>query len=221
MIYKKQIFVEGYFDKLFLESLLHSLNLKDIEVKMPQMTGVSYGGKGNAISVFSSALNLLNDGSIENLALIVDADFTAISSQGFSNTLQAIKDKVEIKGFRLTKSSKNYETGLFFRNDSLKVDIAVWIMPNNGFDGYLEYLLFNALKITKSLIAADAIKISSALRNKEYPEHHEMKAELAIAMAMLENPGRNISHLIEKDILNYNNNPVLKNFTDFLKQFYK
>ncbi|GHU00714.1 hypothetical protein FACS1894142_8790 [Spirochaetia bacterium] len=44
MIYKKQLFVEGYFDKLFLESLLHSLNLKDVEVKMPQMTGVPYGG---------------------------------------------------------------------------------------------------------------------------------------------------------------------------------
>ncbi|GHU58111.1 hypothetical protein FACS189444_1290 [Spirochaetia bacterium] len=135
--------------------------------------------------------------------------------------LADIKDKIGKKGFNLTTSPTNYKAGLFFRNSSLDVDIAVWIMPNNGLNGYLEYLLFDALKTTKSAICIDAEKIISTLKNSEYPKHHEMKAKLAVAMAILENPGRNISHLIEKDILDGKHNQVLKEFTNFLQQFYK
>jgi hypothetical protein len=218
---KKQLIVEGYFDKLFFGALLRSMGVDDVDVKMPQSAGASYGGKGNAISVFYSALGLLNDGSIENLALIVDADFVEISSQGFRNTLKEINKQLDIKDFKLKTMAAKYKNGLIYRKDSLGIDVAVWIMPDNSSDGYLEYMLFNALHEKRSLIATEATTIVSGLKNKEYAPHHERKAKLAVAMAMLENPGRNISHLIESDILDHNNNSILKDFIEFLKQFYK
>jgi hypothetical protein len=218
---KKQLIVEGYFDKMFMDSLLKSSGIKDVDVKMPQAIGTQYGGKGNAINVFASALNLLNDGSLEKIALVIDADFVDISSQGFRNTLQTIKDKTSVKGFNIKTQPVNYRNGIYFKKDSLDVDVAIWIMPDNHLDGYIEYLLFEALKTTKTSIICEMEGIISGMKNKEYPKHHEMKAKLAIAMAMLENPGRNITHLVEKDILNHNHNPVLKNFINFLEYYFK
>ncbi|MDR0965413.1 MAG: hypothetical protein LBM75_02715 [Myxococcales bacterium] len=93
-------------------------------------------------------------------------------------------------------------------------------MPNNKSDGYLENLLFDALKLEKPELASESEDIVLKFKNKAYPPHHETKAKLAIAMAMLENPGRNISHLIEKDILNHNTNDILGNFISFLKSYF-
>jgi hypothetical protein len=219
--YTKKLIVEGYFDKLFLDILLQSMKLKDVEVKTPQKNGIMHGGKGNAISVFVSALKLLNDGSIEKLALIVDADFSNISSQGFRKTFDEISVKVNSEGFDIKTASSKFKNGIYYKKESIGVDVAVWIMPNNGLDGYLEYLLFDAFKVTKPQIVSEAEKIIDRLQNKEYPPHHEMKAKLAISMAMLENPGRNISHLVEKNILNYSHNPVLQDFVDFLKNYFQ
>ncbi|MDR1231963.1 MAG: hypothetical protein LBK61_11270 [Spirochaetaceae bacterium] len=218
---KKRLIVEGYFDKLFQDALLRSLGMSDIEVTIPQTSGSPYGGKGNAINLFASATHLLYDGSLEKLALIVDADFENISSQGFGKTLENIEEKVNAKGFEKQTKPVNYKTGIYFTKESPKVKIAAWIMPNNSINGYLEYLLFEALKMTKSSITNETENIVSKIQNKEYPPHHEMKAKLAVAMAMMENPGRNISHLMEKDMLDCNNNIKLRDFIEFLSEYFE
>jgi hypothetical protein len=163
----------------------------------------------------------IHSGSIERLALVVDSDFSDISLQGFRNTLNRIIEKTRSKGFDVKTSPANYKNGILLKNDSCGYDVALWIMPNNQLDGYIEYLLFDALNVVKSNITSEATSIIAKSRAKEYPPHHEMKAKLAIAMAMLENPGRNISHLIDKNILDYENNSSLKGIITFLCAYFK
>jgi hypothetical protein len=221
MVFKKHLIVEGIFDKLFFDILLSSLTINDVDVKTPNKNGIAYNGKGNAIDLFASSLLNIYSGSVERLALIIDSDFSDISSQGFRNTLNVIIDKARSKGFDIKTLPTNYKNGILLKSDSCGFDVALWIMPNNKSDGYIEYLLFDALNEVKSNITSEATSIIAKTKVKEYPSHHEMKARLAIAMAMLENPGRNISHLIDKNILDYKNNPSLKNIITFLSTYFK
>ena len=218
---KKYLIVEGVYDKIFFEALLLALGVNDVEIKTPINNGLSYNGKGNAINLFVSSLLSIRSGSIKKLALIVDSDFSKISSQGFRNTLDAVIAKTRAKGFDIKTQPVNYKDGILLKNDSCELDAALWIMPDNKMDGYIEYLLFDALSLVKTDITSEATSIIEKSKTKEYPAHHEMKAKLAIAMAMLENPGRNISHLINKNILNYKDNKLLNYFTNFLFDYFK
>ena len=221
MTFKKQLIVEGVFDKLFFDALLQALGINNVDVITPQKNGIAYNGKGNAIDLFTTILLNVQSGSIEKLALIIDSDFSEISSQGFRNTLNILIEKIRHRGFDIKTQPANYRDGILFKNDSCELDVALWIMPDNKMDGYLEYLLFDALNAVKPNITSEATDIISRIKTKEYPAHHEMKAKLAIAMAMLENPGRNISHLIGKNILDYRNNKSLKTFTTFLCGYFE
>jgi hypothetical protein len=221
MLSKKYLIVEGVFDKLFFDALLPALGIKDVEIKTPQNNGIAYNGKGNAIDLYVTMLLGIPSGGTERLALIIDADFSEISSQGFRTTLNTLIEKTSTKGFDIKTQATDYRNGILFKNDAYKLDVALWIMPDNKIDGYLEYLLFNALSAVKTNITTEATDIISKIKTKEFPAHHEMKAKLAIAMAMLENPGRNISHLIDKNILNYGNNQYLKTFTTFLCNYFR
>jgi hypothetical protein len=220
MVFKKHLIVEGIFDKLFFDALFSALTINDVDVKTPNKNGIAYNGKGNAVDLFVSSLLNIHSGSIEKLALVIDSDFSDISSQGFRNTLKVIIEKARSKGFDIKTLPANYKNGILLKNDSCRFDVALWIMPNNKLDGYIEYLLFDALNAVKSNITSEATSIIAKIKAKEYPLHHEMKAKLAIAMAMMENPGRNISHLIDKNILDYENNSSLKDIITFLRVYF-
>jgi len=219
--FKKYLIVEGVYDKLFFDALLPAIDINDVDVKIPNKNGIAYNGKGNAIDLFESMLLNIQSGNTEKLALVIDSDFTKISSQGFRNTLDKLIEKTNKKGYDIKTQPVDYHKGILFKKDACEFDVALWIMPDNKMDGYLEYLLFNALNMTKTNITSEATNIISKIKNKEYPAHHEMKAKLAIAMAMLENPGRNISHLINKNILDYKNNHYLKAFITFLCDYFR
>ncbi|MDR0965414.1 MAG: hypothetical protein LBM75_02720 [Myxococcales bacterium] len=130
---KNLLIVEGKFDKEFLENLLKRIGIS-VEIVTPQTSsGAGYGGKGNAITLFISSLKRLEQGSLEKLALVIDADFSNIHTQGFQNTLKSLLDpkngKLKETGFDIRTKSNEYQSGLFFRNESLECDIALWIMP--------------------------------------------------------------------------------------------
>lgn len=220
MSVKKYLVVEGIFDKAFYDALLPAIGIRNVDVKTPNDSGIAYNGKGNAIDLFATILLSLQSDSAAKLAIIVDADFTDIHSQGFRSTLNNLLEKSKSKGFNLKTKPGNYQNGILLKSDKCKNDAAVWIMPDNKKDGYLEYLLFDALDAVKNDITSEAISIISKMKHSEYPAHHEMKAKLAVAMAMLENPGRNISHLIGKNIIKYDDNQYLKNLKTFLCNYF-
>ncbi len=69
------------------------------------------------------------------------------------------------------------------------------------------------------LIAGMSQNICKELKNYKFPEHHRDKATLAIFMAMQENPGRNITHLIEKSYIDSSNEKMEK-LIDFIRTYY-
>lgn len=142
----RYLVVEGVFDCNFFTSLLGKYSINGIKIAHPQHFGAKYNGKGNAIDLFLDLIKQFPDGRSDKIALIVDSDFILISKQGFRNTLDFIKQKIESEGYELFTPSCNYNKGLIFKNTKGLPDIAVWIMPNNSSDGYLETLLLDSLK---------------------------------------------------------------------------
>jgi len=93
-------------------------------------------------------------------------------------------------------------------------------MPDNKNEGYLEYLLVEAIDSANKQSREEAGKICNELKNYTFPEHHRQKSLLAIFMAMQENPGRNITHLIEKNYIDFKNEKM-KKLISFITDYYK
>lgn len=212
---QRYLVVEGTFDYNFFELLLKKCSIKNIEISRAH-----YGGKGNAINILPELIKQFHDGSADKIALIVDSDFISISKQGFYNTLDDVKEKIEPEGYELQTQPCNFNKGLIFKNTSHLPDIAVWIMPDNSSDGYLETLLFNSLKENEVKYLGEANRLYKSVKIKKYPNHHESKAKLAFYMAIQDNPGRNISHIIRKDFIDFDSDQM-KKFIDWLTNYFQ
>jgi hypothetical protein len=226
----KLLVVEGYFDKLFFDALLQRLGIDDIDISectestIPQTGEIkTYGGKNKAIERFITALGRLQRTSgLQRLALIVDADFSDFPNlphEGYASVVQRIENQLKDKDYN--RSSTNHSKEIYFENSLSNRQVALWVMPNNQDDGYLEYLLFNALKEAEQELSLEAKKIADEIKNKRYSPQDQQKAMLAIAMAMLKDPGRDSSYLVKKGILNLNQNTVLKDLINFLQNYFK
>lgn len=215
----KYLIVEGIYDKIFYENLFKKIQLKKINVKCPQDFYAPYNGKGNCINLLSQLVPQFNDGTIQKIALIVDADFNDISSQGFSSTLECIKQKLSDFNYEKLTQPCDHRNGIIFSNSNGLPEIAVWIMPNNSDEGYIEYFLKGAVHSDQSEVIDEAIEICSSMKTKRFSDHHEVKSQIAVFMAMQDNPGRNITHMIEKSLIDIKNSEMEK-FCSFLKRYY-
>ncbi len=217
---QRYLVVEGTFDYNFFELLLNKCSIKNIKIIHPKSFGGYYGGKGNAINILPNLIKQLQDKTADKIALIVDSDFISISRQGFHNTLDDVKEKIEPEGYELLTQSCNFNKGLIFKNTSDLPNIAVWIMPNNSSDGYLETLLFNSIKENEGDYLEEANRLYRSVNIKKYPHHHEYKAKLAFYMAIQDNPGRNISHIITNDFIDFDYDQM-KKFIDWLTNYFQ
>jgi len=216
---KKYLIVEGYYDFLFYTSLFNKLNIKGIKIIPPQSFGFQYNGKGNSMGLLNDLVKQFYDGRVEKIGIIVDADFNTISKQGFHNTLRAIHEKVAEYGYEPFTKPNEFYNGIILRSSKGLPDIAVWIMPNNKNEGYLEYLLTEIINSDYKSSIEEAEDICGKLKNYTFPAHHRQKSFLAIFMAMQENPGRNITHLIEKDYIDFKNEKIEK-LINFITNYY-
>jgi hypothetical protein len=216
---EKYLIVEGYYDFLFYTSLFNKLKIKDIKIIPPQHVGFPYNGKGNAITLLKDLVKQFYDGRVEKIGIIVDADFKEISKQGFHNTLDDIKESVKEDGYEPFTKPGDYRNGIILKSSKGLPDIAVWIMPDNRKEGYLEYLLLESIDVANKKATEEAEKICKGLKNYKFSEHHRQKSFLAIFMAMQENPGRNITHLIEKDYIDFRNGKIEK-LINFITNYY-
>ena len=217
---ERYLVVEGTFDCNFFNLLLNKYSIRDVKIYPPKYFGAGYNGKGNAINVLPDLIKQFQDGRSDKIALIVDSDFISISKQGFNNTLGLIKQKIEPEGYELFTQSCNYNKGLIFKNTKGLPDIAVWIMPNNSSEGYLETLLLDSLKEREEQYFTETKRLYRSIKKRKFPDHHKCKAKLAFHMAIQENPGRNISHIITNDIIDFDSGQI-KMFIDWLKSYFQ
>lgn len=215
----KYLIVEGLYDKIFYKALFEKINLKKINVKSPQDFSIPYDGKGNCINLLSDLVPQFNDGTIEKIALIVDSDFNEISAQGFSNTLRNIDQKLSSLGYNKSTQSCNHKDGIIYSNPRGLPPIAVWIMPDNQNEGYLEYFLKKAIHQDNIQILEESIEICNKMKTRKFSDHHLVKSQLAVFMAMQDNPGRNINHMLERSLIDLDSTDM-KKLCKFLKDYY-
>ena len=216
---QKYLIVEGYFDKLFYQSLLKKVSLKNIEIVMPTDGTSYYNGKGNSVKMLSTLLPQFNDGTADRILIILDADFDYISNQGFHATLRLVNEELKKHGYDISTRSCDYQNGIEYRNDNGLPNVGLWIMPNNSAEGYLEYLIFDSLSDSKDSAKTEAVAICGKLENVSFSEHHQKKSELAIFMSMQENPGRNITHIIENEYIDFEKDKI-KQLIRFLEGYF-
>jgi len=216
---EKYLIVEGYYDFLFYTSLFKELSLRGIDIIQPKDFSPSFNGKGNAVNMLNDLIWQLYDGRAKRIGIIIDADFDYISNQGFHNTFHQVCEKVKDHGYEPFTQPCNYHKGIILKSSKGLPEVAVWIMPDNSHVGYLEFLLLDSINSERVQCLKEAENICKNLENFKFPEHHKRKAILAIFMAMQENPGRNITHLIEKKYLDFEK-ATMKNLITFVKTYY-
>jgi len=189
-------------DKKFLNNLCKQLNLKFSIFPKNNIEGVlSYLEGKKTAEIYN--------GSINNILIIVDAD---------KNPKKRFQDIVKI--IKKDNFSTNYNIpqtlGVVNKKEENKINIGVFLFPNNKDTGSLETLLYDNLNIkskNKKECAEDYIQ---CIQNKEseMTENNISKAKFRILNAT-PNPDRYIKNVDESIDYNSDNLNTLK---DFLKQ---
>lgn len=133
------LLVEGNADRDFFDMLCSTLSISPkIQVAPPKDLGGGYNTKQGVLNYLKTILlPQLNDGRVQRLAIVIDADYAASHGLGAAGTLQQIKEIVEPFGFKLPENA-THQNGFCFKNSDGLPDFGAWIMPNNKEDGMLE-----------------------------------------------------------------------------------
>ena len=193
---KQIIVVEGEADRQVIECLCQITGISpQIKVFPPKDltllelaeldNGVSQvkNSKTGVYNILESLLKRLEQGYIENLAIIVDADQTGQNSGGFDETLKQIQQR--LSPYQLTDTSN----GLIFTHPQGGFPIGVWIMPNNQQDGMIESWLAQCIHDNEhALFATAKNNTPQATQQPKFAEYHRTKAEVATWLAWQKKP---------------------------------
>ena len=214
---KQIIVVEGEADRQVIECLCQVMAISpQIKVFPPKDltllelaeldSGVSQvkNSKTGVYNILASLLKRLEQGDIENLAIIVDADQTGHNSGGFDETLKQIQQR--LSPYQLTNTSN----GLIFTHPQGGFPIGVWIMPNNQDDGMIESWLAQCIHDNENSLFDKAKNNTPQLaENPKFAEHHRIKAEVATWLAWQKKPSIGLYSAFVRDKRTYQ--PLLLN----------
>ena len=131
----RKLLVEGNDDQDFFKAYCEKAGLKSIDVFPPKSLDTSSGdGWGNLINNLPILLSQIKAGDIDNLGIIIDADYPPDNSGGFKSRFTLITKQLQSFGYNIPKKP-NYQKGdIFTHNDGLP-SIGFWVMPNHKDDG--------------------------------------------------------------------------------------
>lgn len=211
----RRLLVEGEADRGFFEALLREVQLKNVWVGPPSDFDASGNGKGNAIRLIPAMIDLFEqEGQLERLALVMDADYSDISGGGYKATRDKLDEIFGNKNYKRSAPGKNYNGLLYVRKEYPSVP--VWIMPNNRDDGYLEKLISSSVVSSDASLFNAAVRAVNSIHAPKFPPYHKAKAEVATCLAWQETPGEPLRSAVGNKLLNLNTSP-LANLCDWLK----
>jgi hypothetical protein len=226
MSQKNLLLVEGNADKEFFNTLCNTIKLSPtVQVAPPKdLVGGSYNTKQGVFCHLKTLLPQLNDGQIQRLAIVVDADYAESHGLGLKGTLNQIKKIVSPFGFELPKSD-TYPNGFYFKNSDGLADFGVWIMPDNGKDGMLEDWIKSCVTQSEQTLFDHAEKtVTDLLKHgfKKYKPTHITKIQVATWLAWQELPMYGVDRVLldKNDPLVDKNSVLYKNLTNWLKKIY-
>ncbi len=193
----KMLLVEGDGDQRFCKILCDQIGVADIEIAPPRKIGSKGDGKNNAIAMLPGQIGRMKQGDITALGLIVDADYANVEgSLGFKKTWEQIAAHLREAGYSVPNyPPQSSPRGFHFEHPRKLPTVGIWIMPNNGNDGFLEDFITASLKAGESQLLDHAQKIVAALPEQRFKEHHRSKAETATYLAWQTMPGQGLHGL--------------------------
>lgn len=218
---KRILLVEGESDKSFFEEVCTQLNLNTkIQVAPPSDLGGARNSKQGIFNHLSTLLNQLADGSLTQLAVIMDADYKVTHGLGYQGTLDQFKETLAQFGFSLKKSCNPNVSGLFFESSDGLRDIGVWIMPDNLNEGMLEDWMKLCVSHDEQALFQHALKVTKALPQQKFKEIHRSKAEIATWLAWQSSPDRGAYYALRKSGFDQNS-AAFKSFAGWLHQSFQ
>jgi hypothetical protein len=201
---QRLLIVEGEEDKKFFEAVLRVSG-------HPEMVDIHFhpSGKSNAIQVFAAKLELLTRASRARVGLAIDADDPDLNaSDGFANTQKAVNQHLIARGFNALVTGAG-TTGFLSRANS-RPDLltGLWVMPDNGSNGYLEDFARSVVATSeadRALYALNSTK--SILENSHggprfsFKAHHLPKASIGAWLAWSDPPRMNLGTAVSRGLL--------------------
>ena len=192
---RQVLIVEGIADTTFYSAFSRESGIGTVEVMPPKSMGARVDSKSNAIHILPNFLKQLDDATIGNLGIVVDADYQAEHGLGFSDTLSKIREQVLAHGFLNEK--KLAEGGFLFEHSDGLPPFGAWIMPDNRHDGMLEDFIKNSiLDEQQVLLHRHASEVVGKLRSPLFKQIHRSKADVATWLSWQRMPGARLESTV-------------------------
>lgn len=216
----QKLLVEGDGDKGFFGQVCQSLNLNPQIVVTPKDCQSKKNSKQHVFKQIEILLKDFDDGKLERLAIIVDADYQQVNNpDGYENTVKSVKAIVETAGFYLKNKNSNQIGGLIFEhNDGFK-DLGLWIMPNNQSEGMLEDFIKCCVSSDERVLFEHAIKTVNQLDKPKFKQHRRTKAEVATWLAWQKVPGHGLYSTMTNSLID-ETNPLFQELSSWLKHIF-
>jgi hypothetical protein len=215
------LLVEGESDKSFFQEVCASLGLRtSVRVAPPREVQGAHNSKEGVLRHLPVLLKQFADGSLERLAVVVDADYAQDSGLGCARTLERVEGIVGECGFVLTKRAPQ-QKGLVFTHPDGLADLGLWIMPDNRQDGCLENFLQTCVGHDEQPLFRRAQEAVRALPlPRRFKDTQVAKAEIATWLAWQRAPGRGHYHALQAGLLDASGQPFA-GLVEWLRYIYR
>jgi hypothetical protein len=160
----------------------------------------------------------MNDGSLERLALVVDADIDE-NGGGFQRTVQQVAEKIRDCGYNTTPQFLK-SGGLVFKHSDGLPDLGLWIMPNNKNEGILEDWISQCISEEEKSLFALAQSTVDRLSDPKFKPIRKMKASVATWLAWQYDPGEGLYYAVQKDLVD-EKTPLYKGFGTWINYIFQ
>lgn len=171
------LLVEGSSDKWFFISLLEKTGL-NVDVFPPKDPEIQEKSKGNgadgALSALEKHLSYVKNGQIDNLGIVVDADFIE-NKLGYTHRHKQVSDILSKEGFFVIEKNTTDKGDTFQHTDAPSIKIGLWIMPDHSSQGMIENLLIDSINggLRKELLEKN---IDNAIESLEKTEEFKKQS---------------------------------------------
>ncbi|MFO0762466.1 MAG: DUF3226 domain-containing protein [Byssovorax sp.] len=216
---RRALLVEGVADTTFYGAFAREIGIRSLDVLPPRSLGAAVDSKTNAIHILPTLLSQLDDGSLDRLGLVVDADYHAEHGLGFAATLAKIREQLVAHGFA---TEKRLATGgfLFEHPDGLPA-VGAWIMPDNQHDGMLEdFIKASIADEQQRNLHTHASEVVGKLREPLFKPIHRSKADVSTWLSWQKMPGAGVEGTVGSKLIDLAS-PLCTAFSAWLETVFR
>jgi hypothetical protein len=199
----RQLWVEGYSDKRFIQSIQRDAQLSNLfDVKFPGESSQK-GGKPSVLKIFETLLKEAGEPSrYERLGLCIDADSPPDS--GFKHSEKTISELLASTGFRMIDNQKR-----LYRHSNSHCIASYWISPSHADDGYSEGAAIQSLSDSEQIYLDQFVRpFIIGIKNPRFNSRNTNRALLYTYLAIQVKPDKSMATLLDENLLDSSKSPI-------------